>query len=56
MNYLIYSSHRKANCTEEEIDHILQTCKKNNPEKNLTGILLHSKNYFLQYVVLYLSE
>lgn len=50
MNYLIYSSHRKANCTEEEIEKILASCKENNPTNNLTGILLHSKNYFLQYL------
>lgn len=50
MNYLIYSSHRTAICTDEEIEKILDSCKKNNTKNNLTGILLHSKNYFLQYL------
>jgi hypothetical protein len=50
MNYLIYSSHRTAICTDQEIEKILDSCKKNNPKNNLTGILFHSKNYFLQYL------
>jgi hypothetical protein len=28
----------------------LRSCEKNNPSKDITGVLLHSKNHFLQYL------
>lgn len=47
---LIYTSSRKPNCDAAEIDNILASCKRNNPSKNVTGILLHSKQRFIQYL------
>ncbi|MBL6448167.1 BLUF domain-containing protein [Fulvivirga sp. 29W222] len=47
---LIYSSLRKENCDASEIDNILNACKKNNPGKDITGILLHSDKKFIQYL------
>ena len=47
---LIYSSLREPKCTDAEIEKILVSCKKNNPEKNITGILMHSDNSFIQYL------
>lgn len=48
--HLAYVSVRKNNCTEQEIDKILVSCKKNNPPLNITGVLLYSENKFIQYV------
>lgn len=50
LNYLIYSSLRNSNCVDEEIQKILKSCEKNNPGKNVTGVLVHSQNYFLQFL------
>ncbi len=47
---LVYLSKRKSNCTEEEINKILEACKRNNPELGITGILLYSKDKFIQLV------
>ena len=47
---LIYSSIRNPSCTDAEIEDILKSCKKNNPKENITGILLHSRNRFIQYI------
>ena len=47
---LIYTSSRKLNCDSAEIDKILASCKKNNPSKNITGVLLHSDHRFIQYL------
>ena len=47
---LVYTSMRNTSCTEQEINNILQACEKNNPPKNITGILLHSENRFIQYL------
>lgn len=47
---LVYSSTRTAKCTDEEIQKILASCKKNNPGKDITGVLLHSENNFIQYL------
>ncbi len=48
--HLAYVSVRKNNCTEQEIEKILASCKKNNPPLNITGVLLYSENKFIQYV------
>ncbi len=48
--HLAYVSARKNNCTEEEIEKILISCKKNNPPLDITGVLLYSENKFIQYV------
>lgn len=47
---LVYSSSRTSKCTDAEIEKILVSCKKNNPGKNITGVLLHSENFFIQYL------
>jgi hypothetical protein len=48
--HLAYVSVRKPNCTEKEIEVILNACKKNNPPLEVTGVLLYSDNKFIQYV------
>ena len=50
LSYLVYSSVRNANCTDEEIQKILNSCERNNPSKSVTGVLIHSQNYFLQFL------
>lgn len=50
LNFLIYSSVRNANCTDEEIQKILDSCERHNPSKSITGVLVHSNNYFLQFL------
>ncbi|MBL4648178.1 MAG: BLUF domain-containing protein [Aureispira sp.] len=47
---LVYTSSRRPDCGEAEIEKILASCRVNNPKKNITGILLHSKHRFLQYL------
>lgn len=47
---LVYFSARNANCTDEEIQKILASCERNNPTQNITGVLLHSGNNFIQYL------
>lgn len=50
LSQLVYVSNRKPNCTQEEIDKILLSCKKNNPPMNITGVLLYSDKKFIQLV------
>jgi len=50
LHRLVYTSVRKPNCTDEEIRKILASCEKNNPGKNITGVLLHSDKRFIQYI------
>ena len=47
---LVYTSFRKPNCTEQEINKILASCKKNNPDRDITGVLVHSDKRFIQYI------
>jgi hypothetical protein len=47
---LVYSSTRNPSCTDAEIQKILASCEKNNPAQNITGVLLHSDNHFIQYL------
>ncbi len=47
---LMYTSKRSANCTEAEIEKILASSVKNNPEIGATGLLLYSDTKFVQYV------
>jgi hypothetical protein len=47
---LVYSSTRTPACTDVEIQKILDSCKRNNPGQNITGVLLHSEQYFIQYL------
>lgn len=50
LHRLIYTSSRKPECSETEITRILESARKNNPAYNITGVLLHTKNRFLQYL------
>ena len=47
---LVYTSFRKPACDENEIQNILASCKKNNPGREITGVLLHSDKRFIQYM------
>lgn len=47
---LVYTSTRKSNCDATEIQKILDSCKRNNPSKEITGVLLHSDEHFIQYL------
>ncbi len=50
LSQLVYVSNRKPTCTQEEIDKILASCKKNNPGLGITGVLLYSDTKFIQLV------
>lgn len=50
LSHLVYVSVRKPNCTEGEINKILEACKRNNPKIDITGVLLYSNTHFLQYL------
>ena len=45
---LVYTSGRMKNCDDQEIQNILQACKRNNPSKNITGVLIHTDKRFIQ--------
>lgn len=47
---LVYVSSRKDKCTDQEIEKILEACKKNNPKLDITGVLLYSDEKFIQYL------
>ena len=50
LSQLTYVSHRNSNCTHEEIEKIVSSCKKNNPALEITGVLLYSDSKFIQMV------
>ena len=50
LSQLVYVSNRKPTCTAAEIDKILESCKKNNPPLDITGVLLYSDTKFIQLV------
>lgn len=50
LSCLVYTSFRKPNCDDNEIQNILQACKTNNKPKGITGVLLYSDKRFLQYL------
>ncbi len=50
LHRLVYTSVRKPNCDDTEIEKILDSCRKNNPGRNITGVLVHSDKRFLQYI------
>lgn len=45
---LVYTSARLKNCSEEDIEQILEISRRNNAKINVTGILIHTKDRFLQ--------
>lgn len=48
--HLVYTSKRTQLCNDSEIQKILVSCEKNNPSKDITGVLLHSDDNFIQYL------
>lgn len=50
LSSLIYVSTRKSNCTDSEIQKILNSCVKNNKNLDITGVLLYSEYRFIQYL------
>ena len=50
LSHLVYVSNRNENCTNDEIDKILESCKKNNGTCDITGVLLYSERKFVQYL------
>lgn len=50
LTQLVYTSVRNENCDDAEIQKILEACQRNNPSKDITGVLLHSENRFIQYL------
>lgn len=50
LHRLVYTSFRKPTCNEQEIQKILESCKRNNPKRKVTGVLVHSNKRFLQYM------
>lgn len=47
---LFYVSKRSPKCSDEDIEKILQVSVENNAKKNITGVLLYSKEKFLQCI------
>ncbi len=45
---LVYTSARSSRCSDEEIEKILEASRRNNKRLNVTGILIHTKDRFLQ--------
>lgn len=50
LSNIVYVSQRATHCTDEEIQKILDSCIRNNKTINITGVLLYSDNYFVQYI------
>lgn len=48
LSQLIYVSVRKPSCTDAEIEKILEASNRKNGELDITGVLLYSKNKFIQ--------
>jgi len=48
LSQVIYVSVRKASCTDEEIQKILEASNRKNGERDISGVLLYSKSKFLQ--------
>ncbi len=45
---LVYTSARSSRCTDKDIEEILEISRKNNSKLGITGILIHTKDRFLQ--------
>ena len=50
LHKLVYTSKRHADCTDVTIQKILNQSRANNHAKDVTGILMHSQKYFIQYL------
>lgn len=47
---LVYASIKSKEYTKEDIDKILAAAERNNPPLNITGVLLHTPDRFIQYL------
>ncbi|WP_436515347.1 BLUF domain-containing protein [Ekhidna sp. To15] len=45
---LVYTSARSPRCTDKDIEEILEISRRNNSKLGITGILIHTKDRFLQ--------
>jgi hypothetical protein len=50
LSQLVYVSARNSKCSNAEIEKILDSCKRNNPNFEITGVLLYSDKKFIQYL------
>ena len=50
MTFIFYSSKASENCLNSDISDILKTSRKNNSQREVTGILVHKNREFLQYL------
>lgn len=48
LSQLIYVSVRAADCSDAEIQKILESSNRNNGKRDISGVLLYSKSKFLQ--------
>ncbi|OJJ23416.1 hypothetical protein BKI52_03385 [marine bacterium AO1-C] len=48
LSELIYVSRRNINCTDKDVEQILQASIRQNKKKDLTGVLLYSQTQFIQ--------
>ncbi|MEQ9467649.1 MAG: BLUF domain-containing protein [Ekhidna sp.] len=48
LHRLVYTSARSRRCSDEDIEKILEASRKNNARLNVTGILIHTRDRFLQ--------
>jgi len=48
LSELIYVSHRTLNCTDKDVEQILEASIRQNTKKGLTGVLLYSQTRFIQ--------
>lgn len=50
LSQLVYVSNRKSTSNQQEIDDIVEACKRNNPALGITGVLLYNEDKFIQLV------
>ena len=50
MNYITYYSKRPSNSNETDINDILLQSNMNNNKSNISGVLLYSSDFFVQYI------
>lgn len=50
ISYLVYISSRNNNYLDDERAKILEACKRNNKGLDITGVLLYSSTYFVQFL------
>lgn len=48
LSELVYLSFRSATCTDEDVEKILEQARRFNGKQDITGVLVYSKDKFLQ--------